>query len=428
MKRILPVMILAGLFLMVVQINRQSGAVLAIHFQEVMGLSATQIGFISGAMYLGATLVQVPTGILFDRFGARVTLSGMGVLAIIGLVWFALSDQVFGLAAGRALVGIGHAGVITGIYMLAIAWTSAERMASTSALVIGVAGGIGGVAATTPLAFMLEDFGFASTFLALAVVTVSATFAIWALVRDQPLALAANPLLGAGEKVPLSQPESLRQSLIGVWQIIRNPDLQKVIIMGSCFSAPFTTIGGLWAGPYMTEVFALPREQASYVLLAMMVAFNLGTVVYGPLDRYFNTRKYVVLGGVVVMVVLLITLALLVDVHPAMAIVLLVVFAFFTPMYPVLMAHCRGFVPVVQAGRAITTVTLIGLGGVFVMQLGTGMVMDALREGAGWSAADAYRVVFLIIALVLLLAASVYARVRDIKPRPQAPAGGVAAP
>jgi hypothetical protein len=73
-------------------------------------------------------------------------------------------------------------------------------------------------------------------------------------------------------------------------------------------------------------------------------------------------------------------------------------------------------------------VTLIGLGGVFVMQLGTGMVMDALREGAGWSAADAYRVVFLIIALVLLLAASVYARVRDIKPRPQAPAGGVAAP
>jgi hypothetical protein len=50
------------------------------------------------------------------------------------------------------------------------------------------------------------------------------------------------------------------------------------------------------------------------------------------------------------------------------------------------------------------------------------MVMDALRDGAGWSAADAYRMVFLILAIALLLAASVYARVRDIKPRPVAAA------
>jgi predicted MFS family arabinose efflux permease len=417
MNRLLPVMILAGLFLMVVQIYRQSGAVLAIHFQEVMSLSATQIGLVSGAMYLGATLVQVPTGILFDRFGARITLSAMGLLAIGGLLWFATADQVLGLAASRMLIGIGHGGVITGIYMLAIAWTSPERMASTSALVIGLAGGIGGVLATTPLAVMLDRFGFLTTFLLLAAVTATATVAIWVLVRDHP----SVPHQPASLPVP-RQSESLQQSLRGVWQIVCNRDLQKVIVMGSCFSAPFMTLGGLWAGPYMTEVFALQRADASYVLLAMMIAFNLGTVAYGPLDRWFNTRKYVVLGGVVVMAALLIILAFLADSDPAIAIVLLVSFAFFTPMYPVLMAHCRGFVPVQQAGRAITTVTLIGLGGVFGMQLGTGMVMDALRDGAGWSAADAYRMVFLILAIALLLAASVYARVRDIKPRPVAAA------
>lgn len=415
MNRLLPVMILAGLFLLVVQIYRQSGAVLAIHFQDLMGLSATQIGFVSGAMYLGATLVQVPTGILFDRFGARLTLSAMGLLAIVGLLWFAVSDQVFGLAASRALIGIGHGGVITGIYMLAIAWTSPERMASTSALVIGLAGGIGGVIATTPLAFMLDGLGFTTTFLMLTVLTATATLAIWTLVRDHP----SVPPQKAVTTAP-RQAESLRQSLDGVLQIIRNRDLQKVIVMGSCFSAPFMTLGGLWAGPYMTEVFALQRDDASYVLLAMMVAFNFGTVAYGPLDRWFNTRKYVVLGGVVTMAALLMVLAFLADSHSAIAVVLLVAFAFFTPMYPVLMAHCRGFVPVEQAGRAITTVTLIGLGGVFAMQLGTGMVMDALREGAGWSAADAYRMVFLLLAAALLLAASVYARVRDIKPQPVA--------
>ena len=132
MTRILPIMVLAGLFLMVVQINRQSGAVLAIHFQEVMSLTATQIGFVSGAMYLGATIAQIPTGILFDRLGARQTLAGLGAIALFGLAIFALSEAPTGLALGRLLVGIGHAGVITSIYMLAIAWERPERMASTS--------------------------------------------------------------------------------------------------------------------------------------------------------------------------------------------------------------------------------------------------------------------------------------------------------
>ena len=412
MTRILPIMVLAGLFLMVVQINRQSGAVLAIHFQEVMGLTATQIGFVSGAMYLGATIAQIPTGILFDRLGARQTLAGLGAIALFGLAIFALSEAPTGLALGRLLVGIGHAGVITSIYMLAIAWERPERMASTSSTVIGLGGGVGGVLATTPLAIALAGYGLAGTFLGLALVTTVATLAIWFLVRDQP---AGVPPAAAGRG------ESLGESLAGVWQIIRDREFQRVVIMGSCFSAPFTAIGGLWAGPYLTEVYDLGQTDASYALLAMMLAFNLGTVAYGPLDRWFNTRKYVVLGGVVVMVLLLLALAVMIDVNPWLSIVLLVAFSFATPMYPVLMAHCRGFVPAARAGRAITTVTMVGLGGVFAMQFGTGAVMDLLRQGYGWPVAETYRVVFLLVALALLVAGAFYAPVRDIKPNAPAP-------
>ena len=171
----------------------------------------------------------------------------------------------------------------------------------------------------------------------------------------------------------------------------------------------------------MTEVYDLGQTEASYALLAMMLAFNLGTVAYGPLDRWFNTRKYVVLGGVVVMVLLLLALAVMIDVNPWLSIVLLVAFSFATPMYPVLMAHCRGFVPAARAGRAITTVTMVGLGGVFAMQFGTGAVMDLLRQGYGWPVAETYRVVFLLVALALLVAGAFYAPVRDIKPNAPAP-------
>ena len=162
------------------------------------------------------------------------------------------------------------------------------------------------------------------------------------MVRDQP---AGAPPAAAGRG------ESLAESLAGVWQIIRDREFQRVAIMGSCFSAPFTAIGARFGGPHLTEVYGLGQTEASYALLAMMLAFNDGTVAYGPLDRWFNTRKYVVLGGVVVMVLLLEALAVMIDVNPWLSIVLLVAFSFATPMYPVLMAHSRGFVPAARAGR-----------------------------------------------------------------------------
>ena len=263
-------MTLMGLLLLLVQINRQSGGVLAIYFSEARDLSAAQIGSITSAMYLASTLAQIPTGILFDRFGARLTLSGLGILGIAGVLLFAISETTTGLAAGRFLMGLGHGGVITGIYILAIAWTSHERMASVSSLVMGLAGGIGGLLATTPLTLMLTGYGFQTTFMIVAILTAVVTMAIFVFVRDAP----------TDATVSKRKPENLRQSLLGVWQIMRDPNMHRLIVMGFCFSAPFSTIGGLWAGPYLFDIYQLSQEQASYVLFAMIVAFNLGTLTY----------------------------------------------------------------------------------------------------------------------------------------------------
>ena len=231
-------MVLAGLFLMVVQINRQSGAVLAIHFQEVMGLTATQIGFVGGAMYLGATIAQIPTGILFDRLGARQTLAGLGAIALFGLAIFALSEAPTGLALGRLLVGIGHAGVITSIYMLAIALGAAGTHGLD--LVDGNRTGrrrrrrVG----DHPPRHRPCRLWLGGDFLGLALVTTVATLAIWFLVRDQP----------AGRRRPPPAAAKRAKAWPGCGRSSATASFNGWSSWGSCFSAPFTAIGGLWAG------------------------------------------------------------------------------------------------------------------------------------------------------------------------------------
>jgi len=335
-------------------------------------------------------------------------LSTLNLIAVVGLLLFAFSANASGLTLGRTLIGIGHGTVIAGIYLLAVAWVPADRVATVAATVIGLAGGTGALLATTPLALILGRLGFAPTFATLAVLTLVFSGAILLVVRDAP---------DTGDGRQGRAAEGFWQSLRGLWEVASDRNLWPIYIMGSCFTAPFLTVGGLWAGPFLRDVYALTNTQSSYVVFAMMAALYLGYMAYGPMDRIFNTRKWVVLGGVVGMLLCLLALALLPKLPLALVVPLLVIFAFCSPFFVTLAAHCRGFVPVERVGRAIACINLMGLVSVFVMQLVAGVLVDGATQGEAEAVDKGYRLVFAMVAFVLLVTGAIYTRVRDVPVR-----------
>jgi MFS family permease len=401
-------MLLMGLYLVVVQINRSGGAVMASELMSTRGYRPTQLGAIMGSMFLAAAVVQLPAGVLYDRHGPRVMLSTLNLIAVLGLMLFAFAASVPGLTLGRTLIGLGHGTVIAGIYLLAVAWVPAERVATVTGTVIGMAGGIGAVLATTPLALILGKFGFTPTFTILAALTLAFSAAIYFVVRDAPDARGARHGRAA---------ESLWQSLRGLWEVASDRNLLPIYIMGSCFTAPFLTIGGLWAGPYLRDVHALTNTQSSFVLLLMMLALYLGYMAYAPMDRVFNTRKWVVLGGVAGMLSCLLPLALLPHLPLSVVVPLLVVFAFCSPFFVTLAAHCRGFVPVHRVGRAIACINLMGLVNVFVLQAAAGVLVEGVAGAGAQGTAGGYRLVFAMVAGILIVTGAIYTRVRDVPVR-----------
>jgi len=402
------IMLLMGLYLVFVQINRSGGAVMASELMSARGFNPAEVGAIMGSMFLASAAVQLPAGVLYDRFGPRLMLSALNLIAVAGLLLFAFAASVPGLTLSRTLIGVGHGTVIAGIYLLAVAWVPVDRVATVAATVIGLAGGTGALIATTPLAFSLGELGFAPAFATLAALTLAFSGAMLLVVRDIP---------DAGDGRPRRAPESLRQSLRGLWEVASDRKLWPIYIMGSCFTAPFLTIGGLWAGPYLRDVHALTNAQSSYVVFAMMMALYLGYMAYGPMDRIFNTRKWVVLSGVLGMLLCLLPLSVLPGLPLAAVVPLLVVFSFCSPFFVTLAAHCRGFVPVERLGRAIACINLTGLVSVFVMQLAAGVLIEGITHSEGEGADKAYRLVFAMVALILFLAAAIYTRVSDIPVR-----------
>ena len=115
---------------MFVQVNRVGGGVLASELSDGYNLSPTMIGLVIGSMFCrccssGACRVDV-------RFLEQVTLVGLSVIAVSGMILIGFASGAAELIIGRILVGIGHGASITGVYLLAVVWTSPERFDSSS--------------------------------------------------------------------------------------------------------------------------------------------------------------------------------------------------------------------------------------------------------------------------------------------------------
>jgi len=404
-RGLIRVMVIMGVFLLLVQINRTGGAVLATALADTHGLAPATIGLVTGAMFLAAAAVQLPVGLMLDRFGPRRMITSLGFLAVAGMVLFGVSSDAVSLTVARLLIGIGHGASITGVYLLVVAWAPPERVASMAASVIALAGGFGGLLSTAPLALSLERYGFTETFLALAAVSALIIVVIWLFVRDRPE--------GAANTRPR---ESFGEALRGLVEVIGNRDLWPIFVMALCFSAPFATIGGLWAGPYLRDIHGFDPASAGVVILVMVLCLNAGTFAYGPLDRVFSSRKRIVLGGVAIMTVALLLLAGIPDPPLLAVIALFAIFAFASPIFVTLAAHCRNFVPEHRAGRAIAVVNLLGVGFIFLLQGISGGIINALAIDGAPSEFE-YRLVFGLVATTLVVTGGLYALFARESPR-----------
>ncbi|MDP6173087.1 MAG: MFS transporter, partial [Rhodospirillales bacterium] len=90
-------------------IYRTVNAVLAPDLVRDLDISASELGLLTSAFFISMVFLQVPLGMVLDRYGPRRTSVLLMTLAVAGAALFALADSAPGLFAGRALIGIGMA-------------------------------------------------------------------------------------------------------------------------------------------------------------------------------------------------------------------------------------------------------------------------------------------------------------------------------
>ena len=202
--------------------------VFAIYGQELVGYSPIWIGLAIGAYGLTQALLQIPMGILSDKFGRKpIILVGL-VVFLLGSIVAAMSETIYGVVAGRALQGMGA--IASAVLALAADLSREEQRPKVMAT-IGMFIGLSFTLAMVVGPIVAQAFGLSGLFWFTAALTVGAMFMIQFMV---PFSVNKAP---RGDNVAL--PDQISR-------LIRDPQLFRlnigVFILHMALTACFVTL------------------------------------------------------------------------------------------------------------------------------------------------------------------------------------------
>lgn len=373
------------------QFYRAFLAVLAPVLRVELGVSAADLALASGLWFAVFAAMQIPVGMALDRFGPRRT---AGYLFLVGgaggAAVFAMATGRGGIGLAMVLIGMGCAPVLmAALYIFARIYGPAV-FASLAGAMIGL-GSAGNLASAAPLAWAAEALGWREALWGIVGLTLLVGIGILALVRDPPRVVGARGGLGA---------------------VLRQPVLWVMAPLMVVSYGPAAGIRGLWAGPYLADVFGLDAGRIGVLVLWMALAMILGNFVYGPLDRLLGTRKWVIIGGNLAVAGFLILLWAFPARSPEVSAGLLAGVGFFGASYPMMLAHGRGFFPPHLAGRGVTLANMLGMGGTAVTQVASGR-LHAVVAARGGPPEAPFAAIFLGFGVLVLIGTVIYGFSRD---------------
>jgi predicted MFS family arabinose efflux permease len=361
-------------------------ATLAPAFSSELGLSSGDLGLLAGAYFLGFALTQLPLGQALDRYGPRRVLLTLLLVAVLACMAFALATTLAWLWLARALIGVGvSACLMAPLTAYRHRFGDMAQLRANSWMLM--TGSLGMLASTLPVQWLLPLMGWRGLFWGVACLLLLAmVLIVWLVPRDEP---AASVTLG----------DSDADAVPGYGVIFGHPYFVRLAPMAFVLYGGLVAVQSLWAGPWLTEVAGRNPAQAAQGLflinLAMLCAFFSWGMLMPPLRRRGVTVNGLIgLGVPISLALLALAVALGASAGAAMWAAWCVSCTVVSLSQPAL----AQVLPPALAGRALSAYNLVIFVGVFCVQWGIGLAIDALVL-SGWGRPDAVRAAFALFGL-----------------------------
>lgn len=287
----------ATLFYLAAFYLRNSPAVMTTELMRDFSITASQLGQFSAVYFYAYVLMQIPTGVLVDSWGARRLLITGSILAAAGTLAFGATTNVGVAMAGRGLVGAATAVGWVVTLKLATHWFPSHRFATLAGLGLMI-GNIGALVAQVPLRLGVEQFGWRPVAIGSAILVAGIAGLAWAFVRNDP----AERNYASHAPAILQKTDHLSVWLLlkGFRHIFAYRNTWLIFLAQGGFVGTMIGFTGLWGPPFLRLRFGIPSTTAAAVCSVMIVCWAVASPICGHLSDKIGRRKPIYLAGAII--------------------------------------------------------------------------------------------------------------------------------
>ena len=266
--------------------QRVAPSVMVEELMRDFAANAVILGNLSAFFYYAYAGVQLPVGVLVDRWGARPMLTAAATLCALGSLVFATTDNLWLAYLGRLMIGAGAGFTFVGTLKLSAVWFPPRRFALLTGMTL-MMGMVGGIGAQAPLAAAVGAFGWRATLITAAAVGLLLAIVIWSVVRDRTALETAT------------RRTARRGWFHGLGHVLRTPHNWIIGLYTALMTASMWAFAALWGVPYMMQTHGLDRPAAAVSTSMLLIGWAVGSPVAGWFSDFIGQRKLPMVIGAV---------------------------------------------------------------------------------------------------------------------------------
>lgn len=271
-SRFLPYLIctLAAMFYLYEFVLQVSPAVMTNELMHDFKLNAAGLGAMAAFYYYAYTPMQIPAGLLYDRYGPRLLITIAILVCALGAFFFGLTNSVAWASAGRFFMGIGSAFSFIGSLVLVARWFPARHFALLAGLV-QMMSSIGAILGEAPLAKVVHLYGWRTTITWVSIIGVGLAILVWLIVRDRPFGQTQTEEPFIAEKGELAR----------LKQVCKKSQTWWIAAYSFTSWAPITAFAALWGIPCLVALYGVSTTVASGACSMIWMGIGLGSPLIG---------------------------------------------------------------------------------------------------------------------------------------------------
>jgi sugar phosphate permease len=389
--------VLAALYVFVT-FHRMAVGVVKTDLQDAFNIGAAQFANIGSMYFYAYFIMQIPSGILADKFGPKKTSASFSILAAIGSVIFGLAPNIMIAYLGRFMVGIGVSVVFICLIKIQSRWFYSRNFALMVGF-SGIAANIGAILAQTPLVIAASTFGWRNTFIYLGLTMVFFAILVAIFVKNDPTDMGL-PGMDELEGRPAAVSDiKVSEALKSVMTNIRTWIISLTFIG---LYTGYIVLLGTYGVSYIMVFYELTTIEAANLIIAAVVGAMVSGLVIGYISDKIRKRKIVVVSLSIVTLI-----CWIIFIYVKLSVALLAVFLFIMGFVMSCFTICWTVSNEVNdrrySGIATGVVNCIGFAGAAVVPVIMGKILDVFKDVPVVGYQKAYLVLIILVAVSTLL-------------------------